>query len=94
MINTSLTVPDDDYTTIGGFVFGALGRLPAVGDRVSAGRATFTVREMDGRRVESLAIDIEHARCVRRRRVAARVTESARASTACRPTPTDTRSPP
>jgi CBS domain containing-hemolysin-like protein len=56
-----LTVPDDDYTTIGGFVFGALGRLPAVGDRVSAGLATFTVREMDGRRVESLAIDIEHA---------------------------------
>jgi putative hemolysin len=23
-----LTVPDDDYTTIGGYVFGALGRLP------------------------------------------------------------------
>jgi CBS domain containing-hemolysin-like protein len=54
-----LTVPDDDYTTIGGFVFGALGRLPAVGDRISAGGATFTVREMDGRRVESLAVDIE-----------------------------------
>jgi CBS domain containing-hemolysin-like protein len=54
-----LTVPDDDYTTIGGFVFGALGRVPGVGDRVSAGGATLTVREMDGRRVESLAIDIE-----------------------------------
>jgi CBS domain containing-hemolysin-like protein len=54
-----LTVPDDDYTTIGGFIFGALGRVPAIGDRVSAGGATFTVREMDGRRVESLAIDIE-----------------------------------
>jgi CBS domain containing-hemolysin-like protein len=54
-----LTVPDDDYTTIGGFVFGALGRLPTVGDRVSAGGATFTVREMDGRRVEALALDIE-----------------------------------
>jgi putative hemolysin len=55
-----LTVRDEDYTTIGGFVFGALGRLPAVGDRVSAGGATFTVREMDGRRVEALAVDIEH----------------------------------
>jgi CBS domain containing-hemolysin-like protein len=55
----TLTVPDEDYTTIGGFVFGALGRLPTVGDRVSAGGATFTVREMDGRRVESLAVDIE-----------------------------------
>jgi CBS domain containing-hemolysin-like protein len=55
----TLTVPDDDYTTIGGFIFGALGRVPAIGDRVSAGGATFTVREMDGRRVESLAIDVE-----------------------------------
>jgi CBS domain containing-hemolysin-like protein len=52
-----LTVPDDDYTTIGGFVFGALGRLPQVGDRVSAGGATFAVREMDGRRIETLALD-------------------------------------
>jgi CBS domain containing-hemolysin-like protein len=52
-----LSIPDDDYTTIGGFVFGALGRLPAVGDRVSAGGATLTIREMDGRRVESLSLD-------------------------------------
>ena len=36
-------MPDDDYTTIGGFVFGALGRLPVVGDRVTAGGAVFTV---------------------------------------------------
>ena len=50
--------PDDDYTTIGGFVFGALGRLPVVGDRVTAGGAVFTVREMDGRRIESLAVDL------------------------------------
>jgi len=55
----TLTVPEDDYTTIGGFVFGALGRLPIVGDRVTAGGATFTVREMDGRRVESLAVDVQ-----------------------------------
>jgi magnesium and cobalt exporter, CNNM family len=52
-----LTVPEDDYTTIGGYVFGALGRLPQVGDRVSAGGATFAVRQMDGRRIESLAVD-------------------------------------
>lgn len=52
-----LTVPEGDYTTIGGFVFGALGRLPAVNDRVTAGGATFTVRAMDGRRVDSLAVE-------------------------------------
>ena len=56
-----LDVPDDAYTTIGGFVFGALGRLPIVGDRTTAGGAVFTVREMDGRRVESLAVDLHSA---------------------------------
>ena len=52
-----LTVPEEDYTTIGGYVFGALGRLPVVGDRVAGGGATFVVREMDGRRIEMLAIE-------------------------------------
>jgi len=56
-----LNVPDDDYTTIGGYIFGALGRLPVVGDRMTAGGAIFTVREMDGRRVESLAVDLHSA---------------------------------
>ena len=54
----SLTVPDADSTTIGGYVFGVLGRLPVVGDRVIAGGAIFTVRQMDGRRIESLAVDL------------------------------------
>jgi magnesium and cobalt exporter, CNNM family len=56
-----LTVPEDDFTTIGGYVFGVLGRLPTVGDRVTAGNAVFTVREMDGRRIESLAVDLHSA---------------------------------
>jgi len=54
----ALEVPDEDYTTIGGYVFGTLGRLPAPGDRVTAGGAIFTVREMDGRRIETLAVDL------------------------------------
>ena len=57
----ALSVPDDDYTTIGGFVFGALGRLPRVGDRITAGGAVFTVREMEGRRIEALAADLHSA---------------------------------
>ena len=56
-----LNVPHDDYTTIGGYVFGALGRLPMVGDRMTAGGAVFTVRSMDGRRVDSLAVDLHSA---------------------------------
>jgi CBS domain containing-hemolysin-like protein len=53
-----LEIPDDEYATIGGYIFGALGRLPVVGDRVTASHAVFTVREMDGRRIETLAVDL------------------------------------
>jgi len=53
-----LAVPDEDHTTIGGFVFGSLGRLPTVNDRVTAGGAVFKVREMHGRRIETLAVDL------------------------------------
>jgi CBS domain containing-hemolysin-like protein len=56
-----LSVPEENYTTIGGFVFGKLGRLPLVGDRVTAGNAVFQVREMDGRRIESIAVDLHSA---------------------------------
>ncbi|HUQ45221.1 MAG TPA: hemolysin family protein [Gemmatimonadaceae bacterium] len=53
-----LEVPDDEYTTIGGYVFGALGRLPVTGDRVTASHAIFTVKTMEGRRVDALAVDL------------------------------------
>jgi len=52
----SLTVPDEEYSTIGGFVFGTLGRLPVAGDRVVAGGAHFAVKSMDGRRIGELVI--------------------------------------
>ena len=54
--NFALELPTDDYTTIGGFVFGALGRLPQVGDRVVASGRMLTVREMEGRRIKTLAL--------------------------------------
>ena len=53
-----LDVPDDDATTIGGFVFGILGRLPQTGDRVIAGGAIFTVKSMEGRKIDTLAVDL------------------------------------
>jgi CBS domain containing-hemolysin-like protein len=53
----TLTIPEEDYTTVGGYVFGVLGRLPVVGDRVTGGGATFVVRGMDGRRIETLAVE-------------------------------------
>jgi len=56
-----LEIPDADYTTVGGFVFGQLGRLPVVGDRVTAAGAQFIVRAMDGRRVKSLSVELPTA---------------------------------
>src|SRR6476469_4366464 len=50
------TLDDTDYTTLGGYVFGQLGRLPRPGDRVTVGPHSFEVVEMDGRRVKSLRL--------------------------------------
>ena len=50
------SLDDTDYTTLGGYVFGQLGRLPKPGDRVTAGPNVFEVVEMDGRRVKSLRL--------------------------------------
>jgi CBS domain containing-hemolysin-like protein len=69
-----LDVPEEDATTIGGFVFGILGRLPQPGDRVIAGGAIFTVRAMEGRKIDSLAVDLH---TMGDRRATARETQSA-----------------
>src|SRR5881296_2509083 len=45
-----------DYTTIGGYLFGALGRLPKVGDQVAVPGAVFEIVEMDGRRVGAVRL--------------------------------------
>ncbi len=52
-----LELPTEDYTTVGGVVFGALGRLPVVGDRVRVGGASLTVRAVEGRRVGMVALE-------------------------------------
>jgi putative hemolysin len=49
-----MQLDDADYTTVGGYLFGQLGRLPRVGDRVTVGTDIFEIVEMDGRRVKSV----------------------------------------
>ena len=51
-----LGIPEGDWTTLGGFVFGSLGRLPKVGDRVSYPGGELEVVAMDGRRVAALRV--------------------------------------
>ena len=49
-------IEDDNYTTLGGYLFGRLGRLPKPGDQVRVAERTFEVAEMDGRRVKSVRL--------------------------------------
>ena len=51
-----LDVPDGDWTTLGGYVFSQLGRLPHVGDRATFPGGEFEVVAMDGRRVAAVRV--------------------------------------
>jgi CBS domain containing-hemolysin-like protein len=52
----SLTLDDTDFATIGGLVFGMLGRLPKVGDVVKVAGGQLEVVEMEGRRVGAVRL--------------------------------------
>lgn len=47
----NLDLPVDKYDTLGGFIFGELGRIPTVGDTVATDKGMFTVSSMNERRV-------------------------------------------
>ena len=51
-----LGIDENNYQTVGGFVFGMLGRLPKVGDRIQSEGGQLTVLEMDRRRVEKVKL--------------------------------------
>jgi len=46
-----LALASPDYVTLGGYLFGKLGRLPRVGDRVPVDGGVFEIMAMDGRRI-------------------------------------------
>jgi len=54
-----LSLPDEDYTTVGGFVFGRLGRVARAGDEVTMPGGILKVLAMKGRRVERLALRLK-----------------------------------
>jgi CBS domain containing-hemolysin-like protein len=51
-----LELPTDEYDTIGGFVFGILGRLPAQGDVVTWDGLEFGVEQADGHRIQKVRV--------------------------------------
>ncbi|HEV7134047.1 MAG TPA: hemolysin family protein [Gaiellaceae bacterium] len=50
-------LPDEDFHTVGGFVFGQLGRAPESGDDVSWNGVRFDVLEIDGNRIEKIGVN-------------------------------------
>ena len=49
-------IPEGDWTTLGGYAFGKLGRLPRMGDRITIPGGEMEVVAMDGRRIAALRI--------------------------------------
>ena len=49
-------IPEEDFHTVAGFVFGQLGRAPEPGDDVSYDGLRFDVLEVDGNRIEQIAV--------------------------------------
>ena len=55
-------LPAEDYHTVAGFVFGLLGRQPEVGDDISHDGLRFDVLEVDGSRINKIAVTFEQRR--------------------------------
>jgi putative hemolysin len=51
-------IPIEDYHTMGGFVFGLIGRAPEPGDEVEWDGTRFVVLEVEGSRIERLEIEL------------------------------------
>jgi len=53
-------IPEGDWTTLGGYAFAKLGRLPKMGDRVAVPGGELEVIAMDGRRIAALRVHRAH----------------------------------
>lgn len=53
-----LNINDEEYDTIGGYVFGAFGRIPEVGESIVSENKRFTVQALDKHRIERIKVDI------------------------------------
>jgi CBS domain containing-hemolysin-like protein len=51
-----IRIPDDDWDTIGGFVFNSLGHAPVVGDAIEHDGWQFVATEVEGRRIRRLRV--------------------------------------
>jgi putative hemolysin len=50
-------LPIEDYHTMGGYVFGLLGRAPEAGDELDDSSMRFRVLEIEGNRIERIEVE-------------------------------------
>ncbi|MGH7192606.1 MAG: transporter associated domain-containing protein, partial [Candidatus Saccharimonadales bacterium] len=55
-----LKIEDEEFNTLGGHVFGVLGREPKVGDEVGSDRYSLRVEEADRHRILKLTLTVLH----------------------------------
>ena len=53
---TNLGLPDDDFDTLGGFVFDLFGKIPARYEKISWKALDFIIQEMDGHKIGAVKI--------------------------------------
>ena len=53
-------IPDDDWDTVGGFLFGTLEHVPEPGEAISHEGWRFAAAEVEGRRIRRVKVTIEH----------------------------------
>jgi putative hemolysin len=54
-------LPDEDFHTMAGFVFGLLGRAPEAGDELDHDGLHFRIDEVEGSRIDKLAVRFAEA---------------------------------
>ena len=54
-----LDIPNEDFQTIGGYVFGLLGREPELNDVIEDKNITYTILDIDGRRISRVKMQKE-----------------------------------
>ena len=55
-----LSIPDDDWDTVGGFVFGTLEHVPEQGESIVHDGWRFAAHEVEGRRIRAVKVTVEH----------------------------------
>jgi putative hemolysin len=53
-----LALPEEHVTTLAGYLLQLMGKIPAEGDRCEAEGVLFSVRRMDGRRIEEVVMTL------------------------------------